>query len=61
MENKGGVRVKDLNLYDPKNYWLHDDANTGIQVKLEDSIVKFQGGEMVGIDMTSDDEASLED
>jgi hypothetical protein len=61
---RGGIRVKDLNLYDPKNYWLHPDAQTGIQVKLEDSIVKFQGEEMVGVDrvLTGDDnEASLED
>jgi hypothetical protein len=57
-----------LNLYNHKQYWLHPDAKEGIQVKVEDSIVKFQGGEMVGVDMTGDDfltgdddEASLED
>jgi hypothetical protein len=64
----GGVRVKNLNLYDHKQYWLHPDAKEGIQVKVEDSIVRFQGGEMVGVDMTGDDfltgdddEAPLED
>jgi hypothetical protein len=56
---RGGIRVKDLNLYDPKHYWLHPDAQAGIQVKLEDSIVKFQGEEMVGIETGDDDEASL--
>jgi hypothetical protein len=44
-----------LNLYNHKQYWLHPDAKEGIQVKVEDSIVKFQGGEMVGVDMTGDD------
>jgi hypothetical protein len=65
---QGGKRVRSMHLYDSKHYWLHPDAQTGIQVKLEDSIVKFQGGEMVAIDMTGDgfltgddDEASLED
>jgi hypothetical protein len=64
----GGTRVKNLNLYDLKHYWLHPDAKVGIQVKLEDSIVKFEGGAMVGVDMTGDgfltgddDAASLED
>ena len=50
----GGTRVKNLNLYDHKHYWLHPDAKSGIQVKLEDSIVKFQGGAIVGVDMTGD-------